>query len=135
MTRIKRPFIFGMNNSNISIIVDNKKLTSIEPQGFRDVDISHGEHSFKVESNWFSSKSVILNIKNDDLIEINSNNGKYWSFIFILAIVIPQFIFYMYDLPISFLYIVSIIAIILSIVPYLPYFSKRAYTIKKVSKS
>ena len=56
MTRIKRPFIFGMNNSNISIIVDNKKLTSIEPQRFRDVDISHGEHSFKVESKWISSK-------------------------------------------------------------------------------
>ncbi len=135
MTRIKRPFIFGMNDGNISIIVDSEKLTAIEPQGFRDINITKGNHSFKVQSKWFQSKTVNIDIQNDEIIEVSSNIGRYWIFIFIVAMIIPQFIFLMFDLPKSFLYSTSAIAIILSFGPYLPFFSKRAYTIKKVSKS
>lgn len=133
MIRIKRSFVFGMNNGNISIIVDNEKLTTIESQGFRDIKITNGNHSFKVQSKWFQSKQVNIDIQNDDIVEVSSNMGTYWIFIYIIAIIIPQFIFLMFDLPKSFLFSVSALAIILSFGPYLPYFAKRAYTIRKVS--
>ena len=72
MIRLKRPFIFGMNNGYVSILANGENLATIEPQGYRDVDLKPGKYIFEVESKWFKGKSESINVEEGDLIEIKS---------------------------------------------------------------
>jgi len=134
MIRLKRPFIFGMNNGNVSILANGENLATIEPQGYRDVDLKPGKYTFEVESKWFKGKSESINVKEGDLIEIKSKIGSYWVIAFVATIVLPQILYVFQDSFKMFLYIGLPFGIILAILPYLPIFANKAYTVEKITK-
>lgn len=134
MIKIRRPNIFKLTHRDLAVFVDEQKVTAIENQGWRDIDVAQGKHLFEVRSKLFKSSKFPIEVSDGDIIEITPNYKNYYLFLFLVLMIIPNIIYLVTDMGLSTLVMCFGLGLIGAFIPYLPRFSKNAYKIRKVNQ-